>query len=264
MILTLSPSCYVPAFKDPEERLRSVARDYANNSRLHEHWHDGAQIIYAISGVMELTCNLGFWMISPQQALWVPPAMQHQLKARGNVHLRTVYLHESLLSASLPSAPQSLVVSPLLRELILRAAPVSCSTLTTSREYHHMQLLLDEIHWVHKIPLKMQMPKDSRLQKVCLSILQHPGDARTLDDWSQWVGASTRTLSRLFKSELGMSFLLWRQRARVLSAVPRLNQGEAIIEIASDLGYESVGAFSTAFRRLMGAPPSKFKSRMAD
>lgn len=262
MFETVPPSCYVSAFKAPEERLRSVARDYADNYRLHEHWHDGAQLIYATSGVMELTCGEDFWMISPQQALWVPPVVQHQLKARGNVHLRTVYLHESLLTSNFPSTPQSLVVSPLLRELILRAEPISSATLPTSREFHHMQLLLDEIRWVHEIPLKLQMPKDGRLQKICLSLLQNPGDPRNLDDWGQWVGASTRTLSRLFQAELGMSFLLWRQRARVFSALPRLNQRESIIQIAADLGYDSAGAFSTAFRRLMGSSPRDFKSTL--
>lgn len=260
-MIEIPPSThFVPVFKADDERLKTVSRDYVDGYRLHEHWHECAQLIFATSGVMELTCKQGFWMISPQQALWVPQSVEHHLKARGDVHLRTVYLHESVHFNEFPKTPQSLVVSPLLRELILRAEPVSATTAPTSREYHHMLLLLDEIKWVNAIPLELQMPRDGRLQKICLALLQNPGDSRTLEDWGDRVGASTRTLSRLFQAELGMSFILWRQRARIYSALPRLHQGEAVIQIAADLGYDSAGAFSTAFKRVLGASPRDFRA----
>src|SRR5262245_52947180 len=115
---------FIPIFKSSSQVLRAVTKEYADGHRLHEHWHDGAQLIYASSGVMELTCDHGFWVISPRQALWMPARLTHKLKARGRVQLHTVYLRSECSSIPLPSAPQSLVVSPLLRELVLHAEPV--------------------------------------------------------------------------------------------------------------------------------------------
>jgi AraC-like DNA-binding protein len=255
----MSTATHFPVFSSDADLLRPVARAYPDGHAVPDHWHEGGQLIYALSGVMELGCEHGFWVISPQQALWMPPRLPHRLRARSPVTLRTVYLAPDVCPASLPAHPQSLVVPPLLRELILRATPVRSDTAASSRDAHLMTLLLDEIEWAQAVPLRLTMPQDGRLQKVCLGLLKTPGDNSTLEQWGQRVGASARTLTRLFQAELGTSFLLWRQQARVFSAIPRLNQGESVTRIAIDLGYRSQGAFSTAFRRLMGHAPRDFR-----
>ncbi|WP_110969476.1 AraC family transcriptional regulator [Pseudomonas huaxiensis] len=259
--MTDTDTKHIPVFKETAEILSVTARVYADGQRLPEHWHEGAQLIYASEGVMELTCARGFWVISPNQALWMPTGLPHSLKARGTVRLRTVYLKTEALGVQLPETPQSLMVSPLLRELVLRAESVTSASPPDSREAHLMHLLVDEIRLAHEVPLRLPMPKDARLQKVCLALLQAPGDARNLEDWGHWVGASSRTLARLFQAELRSSFMLWRQHARIFAAIPMLDQGLSISRIAADLGYESAGSFSTAFRRLMGVAPREYRRR---
>lgn len=99
-------------FDAPDARLRPVTRDYPDGHCTPEHWHEGAQLIYATTGVMELSCGQGCWLISPQQALWMPARLPHRLRARGPVALRTVYLRPDQAPAELPDAPYSLMVSP--------------------------------------------------------------------------------------------------------------------------------------------------------
>ena len=70
-----------------------------------------------------------------------------------------------------------------------------------------------------------------------------------------------RTLARRFQSETGLSFGAWRQQARVLEAMGRLGGGAPVTEVAFDLGYESVSAFSAMFHRATGASPSQFRGR---
>ena len=82
--------------------------------------------------------------------------------------------------------------------------------------------------------------------------------ATSLDDWANIVGTSVRTLARLFRKEFGVTFILWRQQVRMMAALPRLASGESVTSIATDLGYESPGAFTQVFRRLMGAVPSTY------
>ena len=105
--------------------------------------------------------------------------------------------------------------------------------------------------------MSVPLPSDARLQRLCAELLADPSDRRTLDAWSEVAGASTRTLARLFESDLGMSFNAWRQRIRFHNALEALSRGEPIARVAEHHGYRSASAFSSAFRKVMGTPPSK-------
>ncbi len=249
---------HLPVFSSERELFKPVARDYPDGYALSDHWHDAAQLIYALDGVMELKCGDACWIISPQQALWMPARLPHALRARGAVTLRSVYVAPRLCAQRLPDAPRSLAVPPLLRELIRQARAVTDDTPASSYDAHLMQLLLDEIERARVMPLDIPLPDDNRLRNVCLRLLDDPGDDRGLDAWGALVGASARTLSRLFRAELGTSFLLWRQQVRVAAAIPRLADGEPVTRIAADLGYDSPGAFIAVFRRLTGHTPRAF------
>ncbi|MCC6921248.1 MAG: AraC family transcriptional regulator [Alphaproteobacteria bacterium] len=49
----------------------------------------------------------------------------------------------------------------------------------------------------------------------------------------------------------------WRRHARLLEAVARPRSGASVTAIALDLGYQSVSAFSQAFRASFGASPGR-------
>jgi AraC-like DNA-binding protein len=102
------------------------------------------------------------------------------------------------------------------------------------------------------------MPEDRRLQSICLALLQKPDHLNTLEDWAQQVGASSRTLARLFQQQLKMTFNDWRQQLRLMEALPRLLAGESVQSVAQDLGYGSARAFSAMFRRLLGENPRQY------
>ena len=72
------------------------------------------------------------------------------------------------------------------------------------------------------------------------------------------VGASVRTLSRLFTRELGMGFAQWRRQVQLAIAVSRLAQGEPVSVVARAFGYLP-SSFSDMFRRELGVPPSEFR-----
>jgi AraC-like DNA-binding protein len=62
-------------------------------------------------------------------------------------------------------------------------------------------------------------------------------------------------------AETGLTFGAWRQQARVLEAMGRLGSGAPVTEVALDLGYESVSAFSAMFRRAAGTSPRRYQQR---
>ena len=102
---------------------------------------------------------------------------------------------------------------------------------------------------------------DRRLQAVCRAILQDPGSPRTVHEWGDAVGASGRTLIRLFQSELGLNYRQWVQQVRLADAVGRLALGQPVARIAAELGYRSPSAFAAMFHSVFGLAPSAFIAR---
>ena len=151
-----------------------------------------------------------------------------------------------------------LAVTPLLRELILRAVqgpPHADNPLI-------QQLMLEELASLENLPLHIPMPTDRRLQNICLALLHTPDHPNTLEDWAQQVGASSRTLARLFQQQVGMNFNAWRQQLRLMEALLRLLAGDSVQRVARALGYSSGRAFSAMFCRLLGENPRQYLSAL--
>ena len=64
---------------------------------------------------------------------------------------------------------------------------------------------------------------------------------------------------RRCQRDLGMSLAEWRQRLRVVRAMPLLEAGQTVETIALDLGYGSASAFISMFKKLMGTTPDEYR-----
>jgi len=124
-----------------------------------------------------------------------------------------------------------------------------------------MALILAELARATTVPLRIPLPADARLATLCRALLDDPAAAGTLDAWAERVGASARTLARLFQRETGMGFTQWRQQVRLAEAVGRLAKGEPVARVADSLGYSSASAFTAMFRRTLGATPRRYLGR---
>ena len=101
-------------------------------------------------------------------------------------------------------------------------------------------------------------PVDKRLKSLCDALIADPGAELTLQQWASQVGASDRTLTRLFERELGMGFAQWRQQVRLAHAAPLIARGVPLSQVAAELGYASQSAFSAMFKKIFGSSPSAF------
>lgn len=237
----------------------AVLREYSDGILVNLHSHAQAQLVYAATGVMELATEEGYWVVPPQRAVWMPAGVPHRMRARGLVSLHALYFRPDSCPAEFSIEPRIFSVIPLLRELIARVGGLPCRDVSDGREARLVSVLIDEITFAKEEPiLKVKLSVDRRLRRVCEGVLLNPADNRTLDEWAIEIGASSRTLARLFTAELGVSFRHWRQQARLVCAFPRLSAGEPISAIATDFGYDTLGAFSAMFRRYMGNTPSAY------
>jgi AraC-like DNA-binding protein len=238
----------------------AMPKDFASGFVIQPHSHERAQFIYATAGTMRVAADGSMWVVPPQRALWMPAGVEHGITMLSDVTMRTLYLRDDA-AAAMPLSCRVLPVSPLLRELIVRATELPLQYDEDGPAGHVIALLLAELHGLQSLPLQLPMPQEPRLRALCLALLAAPGDQRTLREWARSVNASERTVARLFQNETGLSFGAWRQQARLLEAMGRLGSGAPVTQVALDLGYDSVSAFSAMFRRAAGASPSAYRHR---
>ena len=98
----------------------AMPKDFASGSRFLPHVHERAQLIYATVGAMRVSTDDGMWMVPPQRALWMPAGVRHSIVMLSDLTMRTLYLREDA-APFMPGVCRVLPVSPLLRELIVRA-----------------------------------------------------------------------------------------------------------------------------------------------
>ena len=149
-------------------------------------------------------------------------------------------------------------VTPLLRELLTRAAHLPYFYEEGSANTRLVAVLLDELAAARVENLHLPMPIDPRLRSIADAMIASPANRGTLEIWARHAGLSERTLLRLIKRETGMSFGRWRQQLGVVLAVKWLAGGASIQQVTSDLGYESVPSFVTMFRKALGTSPGRY------
>lgn len=251
------PPQFAPTREHP---VRVRSRPMPLGERIALHMHAWAQVAYASRGVLRIGVESSTWMVPPSRAIWVPPHVPHEVVVVEEAYLRTLYIDESAVPKGLETC-RVVEVSSLLREVI---AAIDAGDLSPGRERLLGALALDELTRSVPLPLSVPMPREKRLRALCNALLADPGNADPLEYWAATVGASTRTIARLFRQELGMSFSQWRQQAVLARAIPLLNQGRPLSRIAQELGYQSQSAFSAMFRRAFGESPRAFMIRGQD
>ncbi len=235
-----------------------MAKDYPAGYVGYRHSHSRAQFLYAASGSMKITLDRGCWIIPPQRAVWLPPGYPHQTGSIGPLQMRTLYISEDACPPGSPSAPRMIGVSPVLRELVLRAIRMPVEYDEEGQDARIIAALLGEVDWTALHPISLPPLRDARLRKMEKMLIHAPNDTSTLAIWSRRLDTSPRTLTRILERETHLSFQVWRDQIRTFAALPLLAEGRPLVEIADTVGYETAWSFTAMFKRVTGKLPSRY------
>lgn len=235
----------------------SLAVRHTEGDYFPKHSHDYCQLICADEGLIRITTEFGSWTVPPQRAVWIPAHTQHDVLAVGAAEMRTVCVIPDA-AAWLSDTCMVVELSNLLRALINELARIELGYLPDSESARLVAVLLDQLDFKPLSALHLPLPTDKRIQCIVDALLADPSDRRTLNEWAQVAGGSSRTLSRLFQKETGMSFRDWRLQLHMHEALAKLANKERVTEIAFDLGYNSPSAFIAIFGKTMGQSPSQY------
>jgi AraC-like DNA-binding protein len=241
-----------------------VARHYKKGVRLGTHMHREAQLVYAARGTMQVTTPKGRWLVPPDRAVWVPARLEHSIDVLADIEMRTLYFDLAWLAqqdrGKRLNEEYVVRVSRLLHETILALFD---GRNDPTRNELLVSLALLELHEAEDSATFIPLPHEPRCRRAADIVLADPTGSHEIETLARTVGASARTLSRLFASETQLSFKSWCQRARIAAAIERLSTeaNVSVKQIASDLGYASVPAFSHAFRQVTGKTPTEFSTK---
>ena len=221
------------------------------------HSHTKGQVMLVQRGALTCEVDGGLWIVPPGSAIWIPDGAHHSMRMSGALEGYNAFIAPDI-SQGLPRTCCAVSVSPLLRELLRRAARLPQLYEETGPNVRLLAVLLDEIAASKIEDLHLPMPADPQLRRLADAVIAAPADRSTLDIWAKRAGLSERTLARRITEETGMSFGRWRQQLAVMLAVKWLAAGASIQQAAADLGYESVPSFVTMFRKTLGTSPGRY------
>lgn len=225
----------------------------AGGSQYETHVHREHQMVWTASSCILVAVGAHTWVLPPTLALWVPAGVKHTTSAPRAAAMRGVFVHPRISSPW--AVPTVIAVTAVVRELIDLLADLELLGPTRERAE---SLLLDLLRPVYVHTITLPMPVDPRALEVARQLEERPSESLGIERWGRKVGASGRTLSRLFVEETGLTFSQWRTNARMRTALTQLAAGDPITAIAFDAGYSTPSAFITAFRRTTGETPGRY------
>ena len=234
-----------------------VVESYPAGHVVPMHSHPRGHLIYASTGVLLVQASTGQWLVPPTTAVWLRASIQHQLTAMTAVTAHGIFIEENIMADLLPM-DCVVHVSPLMRELITALVSVPHQPPFQPRDALLGQLLVAELKTVAQLPFHLPWPDDKLISAVCDGLVRDPGQTTTAQALAQRYAITSKTLHRRFLRSTGINFGQWRLKMRLMKSIEKLLQGLPITHVALDSGYESHSAYSVAFKKTFGCPPSEF------
>ena len=233
----------------------------AHGQDIAAHFHDFGQLRYAASGALVTTTDAGTWVAPANRITWVPPFHVHSSRSYGETDVRLLRVPAEL-AGQLPADPSVFTASALLREAYL-ARTGDPEPVDSPRARLLLDVVLAELARARREPLRLPEPGDARLKAVTDLLHADPASPATLAELGRRTGSSERTLSRLFGSELSMSFHQWRTLLRTQRALIELSDGASVTDTAIRLGWSNPSSFIDAFTELVGQTPGRYRAAAA-
>lgn len=230
-----------------------------DNATYPRHSHPWGEFVYSYSGMMEVSLNDAHYLAPPQYAVWLPPDVEHRgLNRHAAVHC-SLYVAPALC-AVLPRETTALEVSPLLRAMLEHLREEGDADHGSPAHLRFLEVVVDLVAAAPKVGTYLPWSTDPVLERVLAHLQKDPADNRSLAEHARLAGTAERTLIRRCLRDLGMPFAEWKQRLRVVKAMPMLEAGETVERISAALGYSNASSFIAMFKRMTGMTPDDYRA----
>ncbi len=237
-------------------KIETMQRGYVD--KWHKHpWH---QIIFPFEGILQTRVANSQYVVPHTGILFIPAHTYHESFVMTQTKFIGIYLNPKI-SIDYPQKTKAVSATALMKELILHindSMPVMKALDKNVTKL--LDVLVNQLINADTYDMTLLLPSDRRLMLIFKTLMGNLQLETTLSQWAKQVGASERTLSRLFTKELGMSFPLWRQRLRIVSSLSLLEDNLSIQEVAFKVGYSSDSSYIYAFKKFIKQTPQQYRN----
>lgn len=220
------------------------------------HRHRKGQLVLALHGGVTCEVPQAMWMVPPRHAVWIPGGMPHSNRATDNARICFLFVEPD--AVHMPSECCTLSITPLLRELILHLATQGPTYAPHGGTDRLVAVLLELLVAAPVERLHLPISDHPKIRRMARALAKDPSDRTSLAQWAQRLAMSERSLARLVSNETGLTFGRWRQQLHILVALRQLAEGATVQQVGGNLGYDSVTAFITMFKKALGQPPGRY------
>ncbi len=222
------------------------------------HQHEFGQLLYVISGVMDLEAGGQRFLAPLEFSVWIPEKVGHASYNKKTLSFKVLDIAPSWCEGLLDK-PCLIQLSPIFSTIFADFFRRGVCKPQTKEDLRLSQVLIDQLKVSPIHHTYLPSSKDKLLAPVLAALEQNPADNTSLELWAKKRYTSERTLSRRCQQELGMSFSEWRKRLRFLHAISLLEQGKSVNDVAFDVGYSSSSSFIAMFQQFAGTTPERFR-----
>ena len=119
--------------------------------------------------------------------------------------------------------------------------------------------------WLDSVEAPLRLPTSTvpTIDAVMAHTQAHIADVSAKEVCAA-AGVSERSLRRQFPAATGMSWQQYRLTSRILRAMAILAESDrTVLDVATEVGFDSLSGFNRAFLRLCGETPSAYRRRIA-
>ena len=229
------------------------------------HTHEVHKLLYAEEGVLHLQTEQSQILLPIRHGAWIPYNCPHRVYSPSpDLFWRTLYFKPEAEEAAILTRLHIFPLSNLAREMILYTQRWDSAIETNPIEHSFFQtirLMLPD--WCqNSLFLMLPSTEHPQLAPIIAHLHEDLAEPLYLETVARQYGFSGRTLLRLFKRELKMTFGAYLRVARIIRSLELLTQPNAsVTQVAHDVGYDSPSAFSQTFQQLVGVRPQLYLKR---
>jgi AraC-like DNA-binding protein len=228
------------------------------------HCHNKGQFLYTEGGVVHVETKNKRYYLPARHYMWIPPGVMHAIyPSSPQVIMRNLYFPMTVNPTQFYLKENIYPINNLLMELLLFTKKWN-GDITKSQNNkfviaHAFKVLLEKTV-ASSLHIELPHPKDRRLVNVINYLTTQIHKEHLLPKLASDFNMSDKSLYRLFKKDLGMSFIKYYTQLRIFKSLEYLmNSDYNISEIANMVGYNSLPTFSNTFTKIMGKRPSEYR-----
>lgn len=231
--------------------------------RLPSHQHNKAQLLLVFGGIAYLQTDEKDFYIPSNHYIWIPKNYPHNLMFNTqDLYIINIYF-PGRNSGEFYNELGIYPVSKLLSEMLSFSEKWHGDYFKGSWEFDFLTTLRNVLSKENLKKFSIQLPTtdDPRLQAIVGQLRNQLNENPTLEGTAKQRGMSVRSLTRLFQTKLHITFIQYVKMLRIIRAMELIKDSDfTMTEIAYEIGYSNISAFSNNFHQLTNMRPTEFKA----